>query len=409
MNGKIILSMIRLRVLRIRRDPSSLVWLLLMPMVFSFIMGQMMGNWGGGGSGNKPRFMIYDADGGPAVDRLLAPMRDNEHFLVVRADSVITTASAQNLVERSRITAALFIPEGFSEASDSGEPAGLELFYDSDRLSSQTVRTTLDETLLQVNIRASAMTLVAEPDSLGRIPRGKSDGFDEAVFTKHWSEPRIKLEAGILGRLEDKSLALDSASQHVGPAYTLFFVMMFMMMSAKDLVSERHDRTLARLMTSRATSLDLVLGLFLGGLVLGLVQSTILLGLNILPPFRVDYGDSLVSLALCVLLFSAFCSAASVLMGSVARSGAQADGLGMAVTLISAALGGLWWPLEIVPGFMQKIGHSLPTGQAISIFHDMIGRGYGVPELSGWFTGLAIWTVGIIVLAVWRLRRLVVA
>ena len=46
-----------------------------------------------------------------------------------------------------------------------------------------------------------------------------------------------------------------------------------------------------------------------------------------------------------------------------------------------AALGGLWWPLEIVPAFMQELGRALPTGQIITVFHDMIGRGHGLAEL----------------------------
>ncbi|PID78830.1 hypothetical protein CSB20_13190 [bacterium DOLZORAL124_64_63] len=408
MNPRIILSMIRLRLLRVLRDPTSLIWLLLMPMVFSLLMGQLMGDWSRGNA-DKPRFMVYDADGGAASDRLLAPLYDQENFRLVRADSVIASSTARRLVEKGRITAALFIPAGFTAAVDSGAPVTLELHYDSDRLSSQTVRTLLDERLLETNVRAGAATLVAPPGPDGRRPAGTSPAFDEAVFQHHWRQPRIQLEATTLGRRADSGLKLTRASQHVGPSYTLLFVMMFLMLSAKELVAERQDRTLARLMTSRATSLDLVLGFFLGGLVLGLVQSGLLLALNMLPPFRVDYGDSVPALVLGVLLFAAFCSAASVLLGCLARSGAQADGLGVAVTSVGAALGGLWWPLEIVPPFMRQLGQALPTGQAISIFHDLIGRGYGVAEVSGWLLGLLAWFVVVLALAVWRLRRLVAA
>jgi cytochrome oxidase assembly protein ShyY1 len=37
----------------------------------------------------------------------------------------------------------------------------------------------------------------------------------------------------------------------------------------------------------------------------------------------------------------------------------------------------------------------------------MIGRGYGVEELSGMLTGLAIWFVALLVLSTWQLRKLV--
>jgi ABC-2 type transport system permease protein len=223
------------------------------------------------------------------------------------------------------------------------------------------------------------------------------------VFAEQWENPRLTLAASTLGRIEEDDWGLTQSHQHVGPAYVLFFVMMFLMMTAKDLVAARQDRTLARLVMSRATSLDLVLGFFLGGMAIGLVQSALLLLMNSLA-FGIDYGNSPLGLALVVFLFAGFASGTAVLLGCVAKTGAQADGLGMALTMTMASLGGLWWPLEIVPEFMQKLGHSLPTGQAITVFHDMIGRGYGVAELSGLFWGLSVWFVAALALGTWRLR-----
>lgn len=407
MNPSIIAALIRVRLLRVLRDKTNLVWLFLMPMVFSLLMGQLMGNWDNSGGNNKPRFMVYDLDGGPAADRLLVSMLDNDQFLMVRVDTLVTVDRAQSLVADNRITAALFIPKDFSAQDQAGGTVDLPLYYNSDRLSSQTVRTLLDETLLKVNTLTAAQSLVSPPDELGQLPKGRSAGLDLEVFDQAWNDPRVKLKARTLGRAEEVDFPLTRAAQHVGPSYILFFVMMFLMMSAKDLVAERQDRTLARLMVSRASSLDLVLGFFLGGLILGLVQSGILLVLNMMPPFRLDYGDSPAGLILVIVLFAGFCSAASVLLGCLARSGPQADGLGMTFTMIMASLGGLWWPLEIVPEFMQKLGQSLPSGQAISVFHDLIGRGYGVAEISHWLWGLFVWFVLALVLSVWRLRRLV--
>lgn len=401
MNGRVILALVRLRLTRVFRERTNLVWLFLMPMAFSFLMGRMLGDWSSSGPSLRPPFMVYDQDGGPAVEALLGGLRENPRFLVVVADSVVAEASARAAVEDGTITAALFIPAGFTHAVAQAQPIKLPLFYDSDRLSSQTVRTRLDEALLRLNTLQAVRELAQAGDNLGALP------FDPAAFDERWERPRVTLESGTLGRPPETGLKLDRAAQHVGPAYTIFFVMMFLMMSAKDLVVERQERTLARLTVSRASAADLVVGFFLGGLVLGLIQAGLLLACNTLPFFEVDYGDSPGGLILVVVLFGGFCAAASVLLGATARTGAQADGLGMASTMILAALGGLWWPLEIVPAFMQKIGGILPTGQAITVFHDMIGRGYGVAQLAGPLTGLALWFVVMLGLSVWRLRRLV--
>jgi ABC-2 type transport system permease protein len=218
----------------------------------------------------------------------------------------------------------------------------------------------------------------------------------------------VTLRAATLGRLPTDDWGLTRSAQHVGPAYVLFFMLMFMMVSAKDLVQERLDHTLARLVISRAAALDLVAGYFLGGMVVGLVQGAILLGLNAVA-FGLDYGDSPATLVAVVVLFAAFASSASILLGTLARTGAQADGLGSGLTMVLGAIGGLWWPLEVVPEFMQVIGRALPTGQAISAFHGMIGRGWGLAGTAPLLGGLLLWFVAVFALAAWRLRRQVAA
>ena len=405
MNPTVIGAMVRLRLVRVLRDRMGLIWLLVMPMVFSFLMGELMGDISSGGAaGPLPRFMVFDQDQGPAADALLSPLQENERFRIVRVDSSITGETAREQVEELKHTAVLLIPGGYSADVAAGAEVELMLYYDSDRLSSQTVNTLLDRSVLRVNTIAAALRLVAD-DGLPatEISRDKARSFDAEVFAEQWENPRLTLAASTLGRIEDDDWGLTQSHQHVGPAYVLFFMMMFLMMTAKDLVAGRQDRTLARLVMSRATSLDLVLGFFLGGMAIGLVQSALLLLMNSLA-FGIDYGNSPLGLALVVFLFAGFASGAAVLLGCVAKTGAQADGLGMALTMTMASLGGLWWPLEIVPEFMQKLGHSLPTGQAITVFHDMIGRGYGVAELSGLFWGLTVWFVTTLVLGTWRLR-----
>jgi len=408
MNLSVIMAMVRLRLVRVRRDRMGLVWLLVMPMVFSLVMGELMGGvTGHSGTANLPSLLVSDLDGGDAADQLLAPLADNERFRVVRWDSLVTPEAARDLVEKSRRTAVLLIPDGYTAAVSAGLLTQLHFYYDSDRLSSQTVNTLLNRALLETNTVAAARSLVqTETQADGVLARDRAESFSEESFTNRWQNPKLIVTTEVIGRLKDTGLSLTNTHQHVGPAYVLFFVMMFMMMSSKELVEAREDRTLARLVTSRATSTDLVLGFFLSGMILGLVQSAVLLVMNSLA-FGIDYGDSLLGLILVVVLFAGFSAGAAVLLGSIARTGAQADGLGMALTMTMAALGGLWWPLEVVPESMQALGRALPTGQAISIFHDMIGRGYGVAELSSYLIGLTIWFVGALLLGSWKLRQLV--
>jgi ABC-type multidrug transport system permease subunit len=49
------------------------------------------------------------------------------------------------------------------------------------------------------------------------------------------------------------------------------------------------------------------------------------------------------------------------------------------------ALGGCWWPLEMVPGAMRAVALALPTGQAMDAIGEMLALGPQAP-----FPGLNI-------------------
>jgi len=48
-------------------------------------------------------------------------------------------------------------------------------------------------------------------------------------------------------------------------------------------------------------------------------------------------------------------------------------------SLVMAALGGCWWPLEIVPGAMRAVARVLPTGQAMDAIGEMLALGPSAP------------------------------
>jgi len=52
-------------------------------------------------------------------------------------------------------------------------------------------------------------------------------------------------------------------------------------------------------------------------------------------------------------------------------------GLCVLASAIMAALGGCWWPLEIVPATLQVIAHCVPTGWAMDALHQLISFGGG--------------------------------
>jgi ABC-type multidrug transport system permease subunit len=52
-------------------------------------------------------------------------------------------------------------------------------------------------------------------------------------------------------------------------------------------------------------------------------------------------------------------------------------GICVLASLLMAALGGCWWPLEIGPPVMKTIALCLPTGWALEALHQLISFGSG--------------------------------
>ena len=88
--------------------------------------------------------------------------------------------------------------------------------------------------------------------------------------------------------------------------------------------------------------------------------------------FKMQWGPDIGMIAVVLAGWAAFCASAGLLLGSVARTEAQAGGLGVLTANLLAALGGCWWPIEITPDWMQSLQKTLPTGWTMDALHKLI-------------------------------------
>jgi ABC-type multidrug transport system permease subunit len=81
----------------------------------------------------------------------------------------------------------------------------------------------------------------------------------------------------------------------------------------------------------------------------------------------------------CVVLvgWAAFNASLAIVLGNLARSEGQMVGIGVISSMVLAALGGCWWPIEISPPWMQDFALLLPTGWTMDAMHELISFGHG--------------------------------
>src|SRR5262249_17809090 len=118
------------------------------------------------------------------------------------------------------------------------------------------------------------------------------------------------------------------------------------------------------------------LGKLLGRLLLAAFQAALLLLAGRFL-FGVPLGSSPGGLLLLVGAYLLAVAALSTFLGAVLGTPEQASAVGWILSMILAALGGCWWPSEVMPRWLWRASHLLPTPWAMDGFHALLSFGHG--------------------------------
>jgi ABC-type multidrug transport system permease subunit len=166
-------------------------------------------------------------------------------------------------------------------------------------------------------------------------------------------------------------------SQSVPGTLTMTVLMMTLIYGAVFLTLEKQQgmiRRQAMLPLSRGT---VYLGKLAGRLLIAGAQAILLLTAGRFL-FHVSWGSSPGGLALLLGSYVLAVAALSTLLGAVLSTPEQASAVGWILSMILAALGGCWWPSEVMPRWLWRASHVLPTPWAMDGFHSLISFGHGV-------------------------------
>jgi ABC-type multidrug transport system permease subunit len=156
----------------------------------------------------------------------------------------------------------------------------------------------------------------------------------------------------------------------------MFLMMNLLIFGGSSVAEERASGVLRRLAVYPIRHWELVLGKVYGRFLLGGAQIIffLLLGRFV---FEVNLGLNLIAVLVTLGLYAWVAASLGVWIGAVVKQEDKIVGLCVLTSMLMAALGGCWWPLEIVPEAMQVIGHFVPTAWALDALHQLINFGGG--------------------------------
>ncbi len=179
---------------------------------------------------------------------------------------------------------------------------------------------------------------------------------------------------------ENTITKIPSGFDHAIPGTIVqFIIMMVLIYGGVSVMEDRKRGVLSRILFSPVSIPGLFGGKFLGRLMMGLVQAGILIITGILF-FHLNLGNIPLSL-LNLLVFSLSISSLSILIGSIFGKEDLIVGVSVLLSNLFAALGGCWWPIEVVPGTFKTLGFISPAYWAMDTFHQIIFFNKGLADI----------------------------
>ncbi len=357
-------------LLQLSRDFKTFMFLLIMPILFTFLFGYAFGGFGGNDFDSRLPVGYLSQDDSWVTDEL-HDLLDKSEVIRLKENAFLTPADLEKLVADGDLAAAVIVPDGYGRAVLKDKTVRLIVFADS----GTQAWTTIEAELLTVTSRVDGAVRTAtimEGMDLEGVPFNYA--FDQTLSA--WDEPPITIN-------ETSSLAItetsggNSALSHTSPGMMLQFAIAGLLTAAQIIVTERKSRTLQRLLTTNTRRIHVVIGHFLAIFLLIFTQFTILIifGQFVL---KVNYLR-LPSATMLVAFCAALCiSALGLLIGIFAKSEEQAITFSLIPMFVFAGLGGAWVPLEVTGETFQAIGHLSPVAWGMDGFENICARGLGI-------------------------------
>lgn len=332
------------------REGSTLTWLFVMPPIFFYFIGTVTSGFSAGISGGQATPLTVVAES-PGFLREQIDLRLSANDFA--AEWVESLDPAAEEAAPSRI---LTFDARLSEKVLADESVGVS--YD-------TRANSLSRQFEEIRINRALYTALADIV----VADATADTLDAGALATLNNAPRVwQLDVSPAG----ERLEIPSGFQQAVPGILVMFTLLVLLTSSGTmLVQERTDGLLRRLASAPISKAEVIAGKWDGRMVLAVIQISVALLFGTFL-FKMDWGPDPLMVILVLVAWGGFCASAGLWLGTVARTQAQAGGLGVLAANLLAALGGCWWPIEVTPEWMQFVQKLMPTGWTMDALHKLI-------------------------------------
>ncbi len=365
------LALIRKEFLHIIRDPRTLGIMFIIPIVELMFMG-----YAATSDIEHLRTAVLDGDKTMASRELTEAYRASNYFDIVRY--VESEEQMEYLVDRGQVRAGLIIPPGYGEALNSGQQAQVAFVIDgSDPSVANTVFAASQAVGQAQTMRILQRTMGIDPDDMPGVQ----------VRPRVWYNPEMK-----------------SANFMVPGIMGLILYFMTCLFTSLSIVREREQGTIEQLIVTPIRPLDRIVAKITPYVFVAFFDMLEVLVIGVFW-FGVPVRGSLGLLLGLSALFMVTSLGIGIFISSVANTQQEAMLLSFLTMFLSIFLGGFFFPIEAMPGWLQAITYVVPIRYMLIIVRGIILKGVGLQILLQEMAAIIIFGVAIMLLASSRFRK----
>jgi ABC transporter DrrB family efflux protein len=366
--------------LHIRRQPSTIFFMLVVPVMQTIIFGYAIDT-----QIEHIPLVVYDLDGRRSARELVEAFENTDRFDVV--ERVQDESSFRHALTSGIAKAGLTIPPYYSDRIIGGEQVDVQVLIDgSDSQVATTALNTAQLLGLNLSIRLARSKAEALQIAAARGPEGRA-------------EMPIELRPRLLFNPD-----LESARFFVPGLVGIILQLVTLFLTSFAIVRERELGTLEQLFATPISRRALLLGKLVPYAIVGFVETLLVLTVMIYL-FDVPIQGSVMLLLALSMLFMVCSLGLGLLVSTIAKSQVEAVQFAFVVMLPSVLLSGFVFPRSQMPLVIYALSFAIPVTYFIEILRGIVLRGAALEDLVPSVVGLAICCGAVLALSLARFRK----
>lgn len=372
------------------RDKAAMAVTFFMPMALVFVVTIIQDSTFKSVNETAVPLLYVDHDNDSLSFQLEKSLAKTGFFEIIRKE--MSTEEIKEKVSEGKYLIAIVVPENSSKnlrkkasekiaklfpAEDSSQIAAtdtstlhLNLYFDP--ITKQSFKVSISGAIDRIvsGIEMQSMVTVLNDQLKDLLPSSEGMKFESKPLLTTVQEYATKSE----------STLIPNSVQHNVPAWTMFAMFFICIPLSGNIIKEREDGSAFRLLTMPGSYIYVICGKVLLYLIVSLIQFVLMLsvGLYLLPAIglpTLQMGDNYFTLISIALSAGLAATGFGLLIGTIANSQDQASLFGAVFVVMLAAIGGVWIPTFVMPGFMKSISALSPLNWGLEAFYGVFLRG----------------------------------